>query len=158
MDYNVLLHPYRFLVVSVLSERNATVKELREELPEVPQAALYRSIKKLLESEIICIASNQKVRGAVESTYKINMNLSRLPIDHLNVDDLRSAAFMTYLSFVHRQIKHRLEKNKYNTRPVRINDNRMDDFVDEFNQLIEKYEEDDGECYQLTTFLVAKGD
>ena len=81
MDYNVLLHPYRFLIVSALGEKEASTRELQKSLPNIPQATLYRNIQKLEETKIIRRVSEKKVRGAIEVTYGLNFSMQKMKLD-----------------------------------------------------------------------------
>lgn len=158
MNFNVLLHPYRFLIASVLSEEDASVKSLKKALPEVPQAALYRGINKLLEAGLIYVKSENKVRGAVEATYALNLSFSNMPIDDLTKSDMQLAAFMTFFTYVNREIKHNLELSRFNSTQIKMNPEKFQLFVEDFKELMGKYHDDEGQNFQLTTFLVAKGD
>lgn len=66
----LLLHPVRMAIVqNLLGGRHMTAQQLGEQNPEVPTATLYRHIHKLLESGVIEIAEENKIRGTVEKVY-----------------------------------------------------------------------------------------
>lgn len=68
----VLLHPVRMKIVQTLvNGRKLTVQQMSEKLPDVPQASLYRHLKKLVESDLIVVAEENQVRGAVEKVYML---------------------------------------------------------------------------------------
>ncbi|MCD7034009.1 helix-turn-helix domain-containing protein [Metabacillus sp. GX 13764] len=69
---NLILHPVRMRIVQTLvNGRELTVQEIASMLPEVPQATLYRHLKKLAEGNVIQVAAENQVRGAIEKVYKI---------------------------------------------------------------------------------------
>ena len=49
-----------------------TVKELRKALPDIPSASLYRHIKILADSAILTVVGENRIRGTVESVYRLN--------------------------------------------------------------------------------------
>ncbi|OCA87143.1 helix-turn-helix domain-containing protein [Bacillus wudalianchiensis] len=68
----VLLHPVRMKIVQTLvNGRKLTVQQMGEKLPDVPQASLYRHLKKLVEADLVIIAEENQVRGTVEKVYAL---------------------------------------------------------------------------------------
>ena len=49
-----------------------TVKEIRKALPDVPSASLYRHVKILVDSSILTVVGENRIRGTVESIYQLN--------------------------------------------------------------------------------------
>jgi predicted transcriptional regulator len=68
---NLVIHPIRLRIITLLSKENMTTGNLAKKLPEIPQATLYRHIKKLETSQVIQIVSTQPLRGTVEKTYTL---------------------------------------------------------------------------------------
>lgn len=67
---DLLLHPVRMRIISLFGTGHTmTTAEIASFLPEVPQATLYRHIRKLTEAHILKIHSSERIRGAVEITY-----------------------------------------------------------------------------------------
>ena len=48
------------------------MKEVRKALPDVPSASLYRHINILAEHSILRVVGENRIRGTVESVYKLN--------------------------------------------------------------------------------------
>lgn len=97
---SLLLHPVRMAIVqNLLGGRSLTAQQLGEQNPEVPQATLYRHLNKLLESGVIEIVQENKVRGTVEKVYA----LAEKVMGDLNDDFLKASKedqkryFFTYL-------------------------------------------------------------
>ena len=55
-----------------LLHETGTVKELRQALPDIPSASLYRHIKILADSTILTVVGENRIRGTVESVYRLN--------------------------------------------------------------------------------------
>ncbi|TFV44621.1 helix-turn-helix domain-containing protein [Blastococcus sp. TF02A_35] len=69
---DLLLHPIRLRVVQAfLGDRVLTTGELRGELADVPVASLYRHVGTLVQAGVLVVAGEQKVRGAVERSYRL---------------------------------------------------------------------------------------
>lgn len=68
----LLLHPVRLRVVqTLLGGRVLTTGQLREELPDLAPATLYRHLSTLLRGDVLEVVEQRQVRGAVERTYRL---------------------------------------------------------------------------------------
>jgi len=167
MDYKVLLHPYRFLIAAALGERAASVKELMERLPDIPQAAMYRSVQLLEESLFIKKVAERKIRGAVEATYGLNFSVEKMKLQDEPAEAYLSAAYGVFFSYVHHKLAEHilvvpqddnLQFSKFNTVKINIKKNEINEFTEATEALLRKYITEEGDSYQLTTFLVPEVD
>lgn len=69
---DIILHPVRMRIIQSLINQQITAQQLKELLPDIPQASLYRHIKKLVEAEVIHIVDEIPNRGTVEKVYSIH--------------------------------------------------------------------------------------
>ncbi|ERI91491.1 transcriptional regulator, ArsR family [Clostridiales bacterium oral taxon 876 str. F0540] len=70
-----ILNPVRMRIIQALvKNKNMTVQQIAQELPEVPQATLYRHLSKLVEVKAITVVKENKVRGALEKVYALETN------------------------------------------------------------------------------------
>jgi hypothetical protein len=70
----LLLHPVRLRVVQTfLGDRALTTNQVRELLPDVATATLYRQMAILAEAGVLEVAEERPVRGATERTYRLRM-------------------------------------------------------------------------------------
>jgi hypothetical protein len=69
---DVILHPVRMRIIQNLINQQQTSQQLKELLPDIPQASLYRNIKKLVEAEVIHIVDEVPIRGTVEKVYSVH--------------------------------------------------------------------------------------
>lgn len=58
-------------------------KMLLSQLPDIPQATLYRYINKLHQNDILKIANEQQKRGTIEKTYTLNVQLSEKNLEKM---------------------------------------------------------------------------
>ena len=65
----LVIHPVRMRILSVLASRPMTTKQLAAALPDVPPATLYRQVKRLLDGTAIEVVERRTINGIVESTY-----------------------------------------------------------------------------------------
>ncbi len=82
---DVILHPVRMRIIQSLINQQITAQQIKELLPDIPQATLYRHIKKLVEAEVIHIIDELPNRGTVEKVYSIqDPNKATIDTDELN--------------------------------------------------------------------------
>ncbi len=68
----LLLHPVRLRVAqSLLGDRSLTTTELRQELPDVAPATLYRQVATLVAGGVLEVVDERRVRGTFERTYRL---------------------------------------------------------------------------------------
>lgn len=69
----VVMNPVRQRIFQYfLLNETGTVKEVKNALPDVPSASLYRHMKILADSSILVVVGENRIRGTVESVYKLN--------------------------------------------------------------------------------------
>jgi hypothetical protein len=89
---NLLLHPVRLRIILAVANRQATAQQLANELPDIPQATLYRNINTLAAAGILAVVQERRVRNTIEKTYAIpHQELS------LTLEDLKNAQPEDYI-------------------------------------------------------------
>jgi Helix-turn-helix domain len=69
---DLLLHPVRLRIVQAfLGDRALTTAELRELLPDVATATLYRQVSTLTAAGVLEVVGERPVRGTTERTYRL---------------------------------------------------------------------------------------
>ncbi|MEH7119300.1 helix-turn-helix domain-containing protein [Neobacillus vireti] len=68
---DVILHPVRMRIIQSLINQQLTAHQIKELLPDIPQASLYRHIKKLVEAGVIHIIDEIPNRGTIEKVYSL---------------------------------------------------------------------------------------
>ncbi len=73
-EANLLLHPIRLRIIQAfLGDRALTTSQLAAELPDVPPGSLYRHVGLLVSASVLGVATERRVRGAVERTYVLQV-------------------------------------------------------------------------------------
>lgn len=87
------------LLLEIYSREQATAKQLAGIHSDIPQATLYRNLKKMLSDGILKVANETQVRGTVEKTYEIAFDL-KSDLDAIpeeNSGELYMQAFLQYI-------------------------------------------------------------
>lgn len=100
---DLLLHPVRLRVLQTfLGDRALTTSQLRDELPDVPPASLYRHVGRLVDGGVLTVVSERRVRGAVERTYVLRSSAATVDLDEvakMSPDEHREM-FMAFIAGV----------------------------------------------------------
>ncbi len=111
---DLILHPVRMRIIqSLIGGAPKTAQQLQELLPDVPQATLYRHLKKLSDAKMLTIAEERPNRGTVERWYTLPERAAEL-----TADDLRSASAEEHLAYFMKFASHLIgQYGKYVNRP-----------------------------------------
>lgn len=70
---DLLLHPVRMRILQALFDADPlTTTQLRERLPDIPTATMYRQIAVLADAGVLEVVDEKRVRGAVERSYRVS--------------------------------------------------------------------------------------
>lgn len=95
------------LLLEIYSQERATAKHLSDTLGDIPQATLYRNLKKMLNDGILQVVEETQVRGTVERTYALafDFNSDFETILAENSGTLYMQVFMKYILGFARQFR-----------------------------------------------------
>jgi len=68
---NLILHPVRIRILMAVSGRQVTAQQLADELPDIPQASLYRSLNALAAGGILAVVQERRTRNTIEKVYAL---------------------------------------------------------------------------------------
>jgi hypothetical protein len=89
---DLLLHPVRMRIILAAAGRQVTAQQLASELPDIPQASLYRNINALVTEGMLLVVQERRVHNTLEKTYALpDQGLM------LTVEDLQNAQPEDYL-------------------------------------------------------------
>ncbi len=89
---DLLLHPVRLRILLAIANRQMTARQLAKELPDIPQASLYRNLNILSEAGILSVVRERRVHNTNEKTYALpNIN------QYFTLDDLKNAGSEDYI-------------------------------------------------------------
>jgi hypothetical protein len=89
---NLLLHPVRLRIILASAGRQVTASQLANELPDIPQASLYRNINTLSSAGILKVVQERRVHNTLEKTYALPEQGM-----FLTMDDLKNAQPEDYI-------------------------------------------------------------
>ena len=76
---DVLLHPVRMRILQALFDTDPmTTGQLRERLPDVPPATMYRHVAVLVAAGVLEVVGEKRVRGTVERSYRVSQEQGRV--------------------------------------------------------------------------------
>lgn len=82
---DLVLHPVRMrIILALVHGQQLTPLELAAQMPDVPQATLYRHIKALAGGGLLAVVEERQVRGAVEKVYALAETSPGTPDEVLN--------------------------------------------------------------------------
>ncbi|MDR5700947.1 helix-turn-helix domain-containing protein [Agromyces aerolatus] len=92
----------RLRIIQQFGGRELTTAQLRDALPDVTQATLYRHVATLVEAEILTVVDERRIRGAVERTLALGERMAHVDQAELRtMDDAQlRTAFLTFLGEV----------------------------------------------------------
>jgi hypothetical protein len=71
MDPSLVFHPVRMRIITAVSGRLLTTRELLKAIPEIPQATLYRHVRALINGGVLEVVEERKIRGVEERVFKM---------------------------------------------------------------------------------------
>ena len=75
---NLLLHPVRLRIILATAGRQVTAQQLADELPDIPQATLYRSLNALAAGGILAVVQERRRRNTIEKVYAFQQQAGTL--------------------------------------------------------------------------------
>ena len=86
------------IILEVQRQEQATASQLLKRLQDVPQATLYRHLKRLLDDGVLQVVQERKVRNVIEKTYKCDLDFGSLEAAVLaNSGEVYAAWFYQYM-------------------------------------------------------------
>ena len=138
----IVMNPIRQRIFQYfLIHETGTVKEIRKVLPDVPSASLYRHIKILADSSVLEVAGENRIRGTVESVYRLNKSSLETEDEGGNAVQLSllniSAAFARYFSRGDADPKK--DMLLFTNCTLVLTDEEFSDFLSEINRVAISY-------------------
>lgn len=138
------------LLFEINSCEQTTAKHLSERFSDIPQATLYRYLKKMTTDGILKIVEETQIRGAVERTYSVAIDLleeGRKIIGN-NSGETYMQAFTQYvLGFMKLfqeycngdNIDIQKDKSGFSLAPIYLTDEELEDLVTGVHEAIKPY-------------------
>jgi hypothetical protein len=130
---DLLLHPVRWQILQRVMGREVTTTGLKQDLPEVPPATLYRHVAALIEGGYLVVVREKRVRGTTERTLAVNDAAARIDDSEaraMTVEQHRQAFLMLlarlaeeFDQFVGRgELYSRISQFNYSQLPLYVDD------------------------------------
>ncbi|MCL2372807.1 MAG: helix-turn-helix domain-containing protein [Defluviitaleaceae bacterium] len=147
---DIILHPARARIIQSLTLGNVqeiTTNEICNLLTDMPRTTIYRHINMLIEAKVLQIVSERKIRGSLERTLSLNMQVLE---DVGEAEDVPLQAFQ-FLMLIYAKFERYFEGKPcksqasinatmfYNNAIMMLTDDEFDGFLYELQDLFHKY-------------------
>jgi len=143
---DLILHPVRLRIITLLAGAGKmTPQRIAEELPDIPQATLYRQLGILAKGGILTVENHRQVRGAVEKIYALpegNAVLGKEDVQEASSEE-HMRLFSTFLSTLISDFGRYLAQEHYDVYEDGVSYRKMSVYLDdeEFLDLLMKIRE-----------------
>ncbi|HLK60360.1 MAG TPA: helix-turn-helix domain-containing protein [Chthonomonadaceae bacterium] len=113
----LIIHPVRLRVLEVVQGRALTSQQIAGRLPDVPQATLYRQIKRLAEGGILAVVEERSIHGIVEKVYTLRegaAHFSREEFARIPAEE-HARFFAIFLGTLSSRMNYYLQQEAYDT-------------------------------------------
>ena len=138
----VVMNPVRQRIFQYfLLHETGTVKDIKKALPDVPNASLYRHVKILVDSAILTVVGENRIRGTVESIYRLNKSALSAGEESGNAVQMSllsiCAAFAKYFSGGNADPER--DMLLFTNCTLLLTDGEFSDFLSEINEVALRY-------------------
>jgi len=142
-------HPIKCkLLLELYSAGKATAKQLAEIYNDIPQATLYRYLKRMTNDGILKVVEENQVRGTLEKTYAVAIDLdsSGQELFGENAGDAYMQMFMQYVFGFMKQFQEYCKKpdinilkdqSSFTLAPIYANDEELASAMAEYAKIIQ---------------------
>lgn len=138
------------LLFEINSCEQTTAKHLAERFSDIPQATLYRYLKKMTSDGVLKIVEENQVRGAVERTYSVAIDLLKEGTEIIknNSGEAYMQTFTQYmLGFMKlfqeycngSHIDIQKDKSGFSLAPLYLTDAELEEMVTKIHDVIKQY-------------------
>lgn len=138
------------LLFEIAACQQTTAKHLAEKFNDIPQATLYRYLKKMTADGILKIVDQTQIRGAIERTYAVavDLNAGGTRIIDNNSGELYMQAFTQFiLGFVklfqeycnRDTIDIQKDKSGFSLAPVYLTDMELESLITNIHDIIKPH-------------------
>ncbi|WP_238904752.1 hypothetical protein [Clostridium sp. YIM B02506] len=144
-----ITHPIKCkLLLELYSSGKATAKQLTEIYNDIPQATLYRYLKRMTNDGVLKVVEENQVRGTIEKTYGVAINLDSNGQDLIgeNSGDAYMQMFMQYVfGFIKRfqdycknpNIDILKDRSGFSLAPIYATDEELESAMVEYSKIIQ---------------------
>ncbi len=142
-------HPIKCkLLLELYSAGKATAKQLAEIYNDIPQATLYRYLKRMTNDGILKVIEENQVRGTVEKTYAVAIGLDSMGQELVgeNAGDAYMQMFMQYVFGFIKQFQEYCknpdiniskDQSGFSLAPIYANDEELASAIAEYVKIVQ---------------------
>ncbi|MDO4286300.1 MAG: helix-turn-helix domain-containing protein [Eubacteriales bacterium] len=135
------------LLLEIQAQGKVTAKHLSDIYTDIPQATLYRHLRKMLSDGVLQVVEETQIRGTVEKTYALAFNMEK-DIETVlaeNSGELYMQYFMQYIMGFAKQFQQYCQSPDINIKkdmtgfslsPLYLSDEELTDLVTNISRLI----------------------
>lgn len=143
------VHPIKCkLLLEIFSMGKATAKQLADRYDDIPQATLYRYLKRMTDDGVLKVAEEKKVRGTVEKTYVSAIDFSSIEqgLKGENAGDVYMQLFMQYVfGFIKKFQEYCKNKNidiakdmsGFSLAPIYASDEELTAAIEDYTKIVQ---------------------
>ncbi len=143
-------HPIKCkLLLELYSAGKATAKQLAETYNDIPQATLYRYLKRMTNDGILKVVEENQVRGTIEKTYAVAIDLDSNGQELIgeNAGDAYMQLFMQYIFGFIKQFQEYCknpdiniskDQSGFSLAPIYANDEELASAMAEYAKIIQR--------------------
>jgi hypothetical protein len=168
----LLLHPVRLRIVQAfLGDRELTTGRLRELLPDVATATLYRQVTTLSDAGVLEVTEERRVRGAAERSYRLRVQAASVGPEQAAelTPEQHRQAFTTFVAGLLGDFDRYLARGDvdlgrdlvgYRQTAVHLTDAELLELVDEIGAVLDRYRAlpPEGRTRRLLTTILLPAD
>jgi hypothetical protein len=168
----LLLHPVRLRIVQAfLGDRELTTGRLRELLPDVATATLYRQVTTLSDAGVLEVTEERRVRGAAERTYRLRVQAASVGPEQAAelTHEKHRQAFTTFVAGLLGDFDRYLARGDidlgrdlvgYRQTAVQLTDTELLELLDEIGAVLDRYRAlpPEGRTRRLLTTILLPAD
>jgi hypothetical protein len=168
----LLLHPVRLRIVQAfLGDRELTTGRLRELLPDVATATLYRQVTTLSDAGVLEVTEERRVRGAAERTYRLRVQAASVGPEQAAelTPEQHRQAFTTFVAGLLGDFDRYLARGDidlgrdlvgYRQTAVQLTDTELLELLDEIGAVLDRYRAlpPEGRTRRLLTTILLPAD
>ena len=130
---DLLLHPVRWRILQRVMGREVTTTDLKQDLPEIAPATLYRHVAALIEAGYLVVVRERRVRGTTERTLAVNDTAARIDDTEARAMTVEQhqQAFLTLLTRLAEQFDQFVARGELYTRVSQFNYSQLALYVDD---------------------------
>ena len=167
---NIIVQPLSMRIIRLLINNELSTKEIKNILNDIPQATLYRHIKKMHNIGLLKVVKEEIIKGIIKKTYTFEKNsgmLNKEDIQKMSTEEYEDL-FMQFITVIIGDFKNNLENNKsfkeeisFSQAPIYLSEKELMDMDKEITQVLKKYldnKKTEDRKQRLLSFIFMSGD